>query len=84
MVADDPVERLRCLSGRTLNVSNWDFLPFAFMNIINPIYAIIITYMGVGIKYKEYDGLTGAELREAKAKKKAELKAARAAARAGK
>ena len=65
----------------TLGVSNWQFMPFAFMNLINPIYAIVITYLGIGIKYKEYDGLTGAELKEAKAKKKAELKAAKAAAK---
>lgn len=65
----------------TLGVSNWQFMPFAFMNLINPIYAIIITYLGVGIKYKEYDGLSGAELKAAKAKKKAELKAAKEAAK---
>ncbi len=63
----------------TLGVSNWEFMPYAFMNIINPIYAIIISYLGIGIKYKEYDGLSGAELKAAKAKKKAELKAAKAA-----
>ena len=63
----------------TLGVSNWVFMPFAFMNIINPIYAILIKYLGIGIKYNEYDGLTGAELKAAKAKKKAELKAAKEA-----
>jgi hypothetical protein len=47
------------------------------MNLINPIYAIIITYLGIGIKYKEYDNLSGEELKAAKAKKKAELKAAK-------
>lgn len=61
----------------TLNVSNWEFMPYAFMNIINPIYAIIISYLGVGIKYKEYDGLSGAELKEAKAKKRAEIRASK-------
>ena len=63
----------------TLGVANLDFIPYAFMNLINPVYAIIITYLGIGIKYKEYDGLSGAELKAAKAKKKAELKAAKAA-----
>lgn len=61
----------------TLGVANLRFWPYAFMNFINPILAIIMTYCGVGIKYKEYDGLKGAALKEAKAKKKAELKAAK-------
>lgn len=63
----------------TLGVSNWAFAPYAFMNLINPIYAIVITYLGIGIKYKEYDNLSGEELKAAKAKKKAEFKAAKAA-----
>ncbi|MBR5421981.1 MAG: Na+/H+ antiporter NhaC, partial [Lachnospiraceae bacterium] len=63
----------------TLGVSNWAFAPYAFMNLINPIYAIVITYLGIGIKYKEYDNLTGDELKAAKEKKKAEFKAAKAA-----
>ena len=63
----------------TLGVSNWAFMPYAFMNLINPVLAIVITYLGIGIKYKEYDGLTGAALKEAKAKKKAELAAAKKA-----
>ena len=63
----------------TLGVSNWAFMPWAFMNLINPILAIVITYLGVGVKYKEYDGLRGAELKAAKEKKKAELKAAKEA-----
>lgn len=35
----------------TLGVANFDFLPYAFMNLINPVYAIVISYMGIGIKY---------------------------------
>lgn len=35
----------------TLGVANFDFLPYAFMNLINPIYAIVISYLGIGIKY---------------------------------
>ena len=62
----------------TLGVSNWAFMPWAFMNLINPVLAIVITYLGIGVKYKEYDGLRGAELKAAKEKKKAELKAAKA------
>ena len=42
------------------------------MNLINPVLAIVISYMGIGIKYKEYDGKTRAEIRELKAKRKAE------------
>lgn len=61
----------------TLGVSNWAFMPYAFMNLINPILAIVISYLGIGVKYKEYDGLKGAELKAAKAKKKAELREAK-------
>ncbi len=64
----------------TLGVSNWEWWPYAFMNLINPVYAIVISYLGIGIKYKEYDGLKGAELKAAKAKKKAELAAAKKSA----
>ena len=46
-------------------------------NLINPVLAVVITAFGIGVKYKEYDGLRGAELRAAKAKKKAELAAAK-------
>lgn len=35
----------------TLGVYNFDFWPYAFMNVINPIYAIIISYLGIGVKY---------------------------------
>lgn len=63
----------------TLGVSNLAFAPFAFMNLINPIYAFVITLLGIGIRYKEYDGLTGDELKAAKAKRKAEFKAEKAA-----
>ncbi len=61
----------------TLGVSNWAFMPYAFMNLINPVLAIVISYLGIGVKYKEYDGLRGAELKAAKKAKKAELKAAK-------
>ena len=47
------------------------------MNIINPIFAIVITYLGIGIKYKEYDNLSGEELKAAKARKKAEFEASK-------
>lgn len=61
----------------TLGVHNFAFMPFAFVNLINPVLAVVITAFGIGVKYKEYDGLRGAELRAAKAKKKAELAAAK-------
>lgn len=35
----------------TLGVANFDFLPYAFMNLINPVYAIVISYLGIGVKY---------------------------------
>ncbi len=59
----------------TLGVHNFAFMPYAFVNLINPVLAVVITAFGIGIKYKEYDGLRGAELKAAKAKKKAELAA---------
>ncbi|WP_206458871.1 Na+/H+ antiporter NhaC [Anaerovorax sp. IOR16] len=37
----------------TLGVANWDFAPYAFMNLINPVYAIIISYLGIGVKYAD-------------------------------
>lgn len=61
----------------TLGVHNLAFMPFSFVNLINPFLAVIITALGKGIKYKEYDGLSGAELKAAKAKKKEELAAAK-------
>ena len=61
----------------TLGVHNFAFMPFAFVNLINPVLAVVITAFGIGVKYKEYDGLRGAELKAAKAKKKAELAAAK-------
>lgn len=61
----------------TLGVHNFAFMPFAFVNLINPVLAVVITALGIGVKYKEYDGLRGAELKAAKAKKKAELAAAK-------
>ena len=65
----------------TLGVHNFAFMPFAFVNLINPVLAVVITAFGIGVKYKEYDGLRGAELKAAKAKKKAELAAAKKAAK---
>ncbi len=35
----------------TLGVYNLDFWPYAFMNVINPFYAIAISYLGIGVKY---------------------------------
>ncbi len=37
----------------TLGVSNWEFAPYAFMNLINPVYAIISSYFGIGVKYAD-------------------------------
>lgn len=37
----------------TLGVSSFSYLPFAFMNLINPILAIIFSYLGIAIFYKD-------------------------------
>lgn len=37
----------------TLGVSSFAFLPYAFMNLINPIMAIIFAYLKIGIIYKD-------------------------------
>lgn len=55
----------------TLGVSNWAFMPYAFMNLVNPVLAIVITYLGIGIKYKEEDGKTREEVKALKAARKA-------------
>ena len=65
----------------TLGVHNFSFMSFAFVNLINPVLAFVITALGKGIKYKEYDGLRGEELKAAKEKKKAELAAAKKASK---
>lgn len=39
----------------TLGVHNIHFLPFAFMNLVNPVYAIVISYLGIGIRYAKDD-----------------------------
>ncbi len=40
----------------TLGVHNFDFLPYAFMNLVNPVYAIVISYLGIGVRYKDGAG----------------------------
>lgn len=37
----------------TLGVHNFAFAPYAFMNLINPVYAIIISYLGIGVRYRD-------------------------------
>jgi NhaC family Na+:H+ antiporter len=37
----------------TLGVATWEFAPYAFMNLVNPVYAIIISYLGIGVRYKD-------------------------------
>lgn len=39
----------------TLGVSTFAFLPYAFMNLINPILAIVFTYFGIAVFRKEDD-----------------------------
>ena len=40
----------------TLGVSTLHYAPYAFLNYLNPIVAIIITYMGIGIAWKGKNG----------------------------
>jgi NhaC family Na+:H+ antiporter len=42
--------------AKTLGVSTIEYLPYAFLNYLNPILAIIITYMGIGIAWQGKDG----------------------------
>ncbi|NLM06565.1 MAG: hypothetical protein GX219_06575 [Tissierellia bacterium] len=37
----------------TLGVHNFEFLPYAFMNLINPLTVIIMSYLGIGVKYND-------------------------------
>lgn len=39
----------------TLGVYNFHFWPYAFMNVINPIYAIVTAYLGIGVQYTDPD-----------------------------
>jgi len=40
----------------TLGVSCFEYAPYAFLNYLNPIVAIIMTYLGIGITWKGKDG----------------------------
>ncbi|MDR1378531.1 MAG: Na+/H+ antiporter NhaC [Synergistaceae bacterium] len=40
----------------TLGVSTMDYLPYAFLNYLNPLIAIAMTYMGIGTAWKGKDG----------------------------
>jgi NhaC family Na+:H+ antiporter len=40
----------------TLGVPTFQYIPFAFFNYINPILAVIMTYMGIGIAWKGKNG----------------------------
>jgi NhaC family Na+:H+ antiporter len=42
--------------GSTLGVPTMQYLPYAFFNYINPIMAIILTYMGIGIAWRGKNG----------------------------
>ncbi len=39
----------------TLGVATFSYLPFAFMNLINPILAIIFAFLGIAVFYKDDD-----------------------------
>ncbi|MDR3320860.1 MAG: Na+/H+ antiporter NhaC [Synergistaceae bacterium] len=40
----------------TLGVPTYQYIPYAFFNYINPILAVIMTYMGIGIAWKGKNG----------------------------
>lgn len=42
--------------AKTLGVKTLDYLPYAFLNYINPIFAVVITYLGIGIAWKGKNG----------------------------
>jgi NhaC family Na+:H+ antiporter len=42
--------------SKTLNVGTLEYLPYAFFNYLNPIIAIILTYMGIGIAWRGKNG----------------------------
>lgn len=39
-----------------LGVSTWQYAPYAFLNYLNPLVAIIMTYMGIGIFWRGKNG----------------------------
>ncbi|MDR1965700.1 MAG: Na+/H+ antiporter NhaC [Synergistaceae bacterium] len=40
----------------TLGVQTMDYLPYAFFNYLNPVVAVIMTYMGIGIAWRGKNG----------------------------
>lgn len=38
-----------------LGVPTWEYLPYAFLNYLNPLVAIVLTYMGIGISWRGKD-----------------------------
>ena len=40
----------------TLGVPTVQYIPYAFLNWINPIVAVILTYMGIGVAWAKKDG----------------------------
>lgn len=37
----------------TLGVATWEYFPYAFMNLINPVVAIVMSYMGIAVRYTD-------------------------------
>ena len=46
----------------TLGVATFAYLPYAFMNLINPILAIVFAYLGIAVFYKDDDKKKTAEV----------------------
>ncbi len=60
----------------TLGVSIAAYAPFAFFIFINPIFAIVTSSLGFFIQYQGEEGLSRAEIKALRAKKRAEAKSA--------
>lgn len=49
MVAVVSVERLRSLSGGDTGVPTFSYLPYAFLNLVNPLVSIAMAYLGIAV-----------------------------------
>lgn len=54
----------------TLGVGCFAYLPYSFFILVNPIVAIVLTYLGIGVLYKEYDGKSREEIKALKQARK--------------
>ena len=43
------MDGLRSIQSNALGVPTLEYAPYCFLNIINPIFAVIISYLGIGV-----------------------------------